>query len=106
MVNAFGPGRASAFPYISTLGLFVFFVFPAILLFPFVRHRIAGQVAIVFYSIGIVATVVSAILSPSFSLKEYSAVGVTYGNLVLLMVLLWLRVHDMRPKLETRNLPS
>jgi len=97
MADAFGSGGASAIPTMLAFIALGLFVLPAIVLLPAVPQRRARwTAAIVFGSIISVAIITSILGLLSFPPQFYSA---RYGELGVLLLLLWLRIDDVRSKL-------
>ena len=99
MANAFGPRNVSSMltsflcsrsPFrASSLGLF-----------PFVSRATARRVAAVLFGGAVLIAIGFTLYSLFTRPRAYFGSGPAYGQLGLLFLLLWLRVYDIRSKLE------
>jgi len=100
MANAFGPRNVSPIGYVFPLLTLAFFALPILALFPFVSRATARRVAAMLFGGAVLIAIGFTLYSLFTRPKGYFGSGPAYGQLGLLFLLLWLRVYDIRSKLE------
>jgi len=100
MANAFGPRNVSPIGYVFPLLTLAFFALPILALFPFVSRATARRVAAMLFGGAVLIAIGFTLYSLFTRPKGYFGSGPAYGQLGLLFLLLWLRVYDIRCKLE------
>lgn len=92
-VRSVAPVQTHIFPWLAL----AFFALPVFALLPVMSQPRARRIAAILFGGALSVAIISSILMLLTSPREFR--GPPYGQLTILLVLLWLRIDNIRPKL-------